>query len=624
MSDQIDPNAQITPYGVTMTQADQVNPADPSNKTVCIIDSGYFLGHEDLPTANVTGTSESPDSPWNQDGIGHGSHVAGIVAAVNNDRGVVGADPGVNLHIVRIFDNDGNFFASSLINALGSCETAGANVVNMSFGGSDPSVLEQDAFANAYQAGILPVAAAGNDGDTTTSYPAGYDSVISVAAVDSDSNHADFSQMNSDVELAAPGVDVLSTYPTRLPIATLTAGANNWSGHTFDQSPSSDGVTGTLADGGLCDSITAGEFTGQVVLCLRGAISFAEKIRNVEGGGGVAAVIYNSVPGDFGGSAYDGLDPVTIPAISLSQAAGQEALLSIGSDATVVSKYSDPQPNGYQHLNGTSMAAPYVSGIAAKIWSSKPNATASAVRAALDSSALDLGSPGRDDLYGEGLVQAQAALLSLAAAPPPVTVSTTSLPAARVAVAYSKALAATPGVAPYSWVKQSGTLPPGVSVSAGGVISGTPTVAGTYNFVVQVTDSASPADTATKALSITVAPGFGIVTSSLPSGRVGVGYVEGARRGGWDTALQVEEAHQAAQGPQARGEDRRALRDPQDGRDLHHQGAGHRQGQAQARRDEDVHDHRQIAGGHAGTAPPPRMGVGAVPRSAATTATKCA
>ena len=139
MSDQIDPNAQITPYGVTMTQADQVNPADPSNKTVCIIDSGYFLGHEDLPTANVTGTSESPDSPWNQDGLGHGSHVAGIVAAVNNGRGVVGADPGVNLHIVRVLDNDGNFFASSLINVLGSCESAGANVVNMSLGGSDRS-----------------------------------------------------------------------------------------------------------------------------------------------------------------------------------------------------------------------------------------------------------------------------------------------------------------------------------------------------------------------------------------------------------------------------------------------------------------------------------------------------
>ena len=202
---------------------------------------------------------------------------------------------------------------------------------------------------------------------------------------------------------------------------------------------------------------------------------------------------------------------------------GQEALANVGSQATVVNKIGAPT-SGYRAEPGTSFAAPHVSGIAALIWSYKPDATASAVRAALDSSALDLGSPGRDDLYGEGLVQAQAALQSLVAAPPPVTVSTTSLPPGQVAVAYSTTLAATPGVAPYSWVKQSGTLPPGVSVSAGGVISGTPTVAGTYNFVVQVTDSASPADTATKPLSITVAPGFGIVTSSLPSGTVGVGY----------------------------------------------------------------------------------------------------
>jgi hypothetical protein len=107
----------------------------------------------------------------------------------------------------------------------------------------------------------------------------------------------------------------------------------------------------------------------------------------------------------------------------------------------------------------------------------------------------------------------------------PVSVTTTAVPAGRVGTPYSTTLAATPGVGPYSWTKQSGTLPPGVSITAGGVLTGTPTTPGTYNFVVQVTDSHSPAGTATKAFSITVTnPAFHIVTASLPDGTLGAPY----------------------------------------------------------------------------------------------------
>ena len=106
MADEIIPGAQITPFGVALTQANLLHAANPSNKKVCIIDSGYYQGHEDLPTANVTGT-DTTAGPWNQDGISHGSHVAGTIAAVDNTTGVVGVDPGVSLHIVRIFDNEG-------------------------------------------------------------------------------------------------------------------------------------------------------------------------------------------------------------------------------------------------------------------------------------------------------------------------------------------------------------------------------------------------------------------------------------------------------------------------------------------------------------------------------------
>jgi serine protease len=90
---------------------------------------------------------------------------------------------------------------------------AGAKVISMSLGGAGSSAVEQQAFDNAYEAGLLSIAAAGNDGNSGFSYPASYDSVISVAAVDANANVANFSQFNSQVEIAAPGVGINSTLP---------------------------------------------------------------------------------------------------------------------------------------------------------------------------------------------------------------------------------------------------------------------------------------------------------------------------------------------------------------------------------------------------------------------------
>ena len=389
------PLSQTTPYGVTLTQATSTVVPTPGNRTVCIIDSGYYTGHEDLP-ANVTGSADGGAGPWYQDGFGHGTHVAGTVAAVDNGLGVVGVDPGVNLHIVRVFGNDGAWaYASTLI--------------NMSLGGATRNRVEQQAFDQAYAAGVLPVAAAGNGGSKRISYPAGYASVVSVAAIDANSVHADFSQTNRDVELAAPGVGVLSTLPF-VDTATLTVGGQTFTGIPIEDTGHTNGVSGTLVDGGLCD--TAGSWSGKVVLCQRGTITFAAKVQNVVTGGGVAAVIYNNVAGDLNATT----DPTvfTLPAISLTQADGQTALASVGQPATVVNSHVAPA-SGYAAWDGTSMATPHVAGIAAKVWSCHPAWTNVQVRKALDSSAHDLGAAGRDRSYGFGLVQAADALAALKA-----------------------------------------------------------------------------------------------------------------------------------------------------------------------------------------------------------------
>lgn len=145
--------------------------------------------------------------------------MAGTIAAVANNAGVVGVVPGVNLYIVRVFSDSCTWaYASSLIDALNRCTSrpGGVNIVTMSLGCTGVgcgSSAEESAFNQAYASGVLSVAAAGNDGTSNLSYPASYGSVISVAAIDSSGNVASFSQKNSQVELAAPGVSVLSTVP---------------------------------------------------------------------------------------------------------------------------------------------------------------------------------------------------------------------------------------------------------------------------------------------------------------------------------------------------------------------------------------------------------------------------
>ncbi|WP_158683699.1 S8 family serine peptidase [Pseudoalteromonas sp. T1lg22] len=212
--------AESTPYGISMVQADQVSDALTGNMKVCIMDTGYDLGHEDLPNTGVTGDDGYDNynsGNWYEDGHGHGTHVSGTIAALGgNGTGVVGVNPSGNLslHMVKVFNSNGQWaYGSDLVAAVDQCMAAGAKVISMSLGGSGSSSAEQAAFDNAHANGLLSIAAAGNDGNSSMSYPASYDSVMSVAAVDSNGNKANFSQYNSQVEIAAPGVAVNSTLP---------------------------------------------------------------------------------------------------------------------------------------------------------------------------------------------------------------------------------------------------------------------------------------------------------------------------------------------------------------------------------------------------------------------------
>lgn len=162
-----------------------------------------------------------------------------------------------------------------------------------------------------------------------------------------------------------------------------------------------------LVDGGLCTA--TGNWAGKVVLCQRGDISFYDKVMNVQNSGGSAAVIYNNVPGGFLGTLGEGYSS-TIIAISLSQEDGLTLVANkLGLTSTVESSLTQPA-SGYEYYDGTSMATPHVSAVAALIWSAKPTATNAQIRAALQATAQDLGTIGRDTSYGYGLVQAKNAI----------------------------------------------------------------------------------------------------------------------------------------------------------------------------------------------------------------------
>ncbi len=409
---------QTVPYGVDMVQARDVWDADRdgvvdsgaatgSGITVCIIDTGLYTDHEDFAGVNIIGGYSQVEDAWDTDGAGHGTHVAGTIAAANNDLGVVGVTPGaVSLYIVKVFDNDGLWTMSSdLVDAIYRCADAGANVVSMSLGGSQSTGKESQAFADLYNQGVLFVAAAGNDGTTAYSYPASYDSVISVAAVDSTGTVAEFSQQNDQVELAAPGVDVLSTIPW-VEENTVTVDGVTYEANHIEYAARGS-ASGPLVDGGLCDS--TGDWEGAVVLCERGDITFYEKVMNVQNSGGVAALIYNNEPGNFYGTLGDG-NTADIIALSLTQEDGQYLVANkLGETADVYSSITKPA-SGYEAWSGTSMATPHVSAVAALVWSAYPSLSNADIRAALDASAKDLGVEGRDVAYGYGLVQAYDAI----------------------------------------------------------------------------------------------------------------------------------------------------------------------------------------------------------------------
>jgi subtilisin len=183
---------------------------------VAVVDTGIDCGHPDLAPNCVYGANfAAKGNKLAFDDHGHGTHVAGIIAARDNGFGVIGVAPEATLYAVKVLDNTGSGSWSAVASGIVWAVKNGMNVINMSLGGSSISQAVADAVQAASDAGILVVSAAGNSGCCdTVLFPAKLPGSMAIAAVDANDQLASFSSTGPELDVAAPGVDILSTVPT--------------------------------------------------------------------------------------------------------------------------------------------------------------------------------------------------------------------------------------------------------------------------------------------------------------------------------------------------------------------------------------------------------------------------
>ncbi|MDD3247618.1 MAG: S8 family serine peptidase [Methanosarcina sp.] len=220
---------ETLPWGIERIGAPQVHASDNKGTgvNVAIIDTGIDHTHLDLNENYKGGYDFVNNDADPMDDNGHGTHCAGIIAAVDDDTGVIGVAPEANLYALKILDSTGSGDSSDLIAAIDwAIATHGDDgddlndiqIISMSLGSDSGLESLNSVCTEAYYThGILLVAAAGNDGNRrgtgdSVDYPGAYSSVIAVAATDSNDVRASFSSTGPAVELAAPGVNIFSTY----------------------------------------------------------------------------------------------------------------------------------------------------------------------------------------------------------------------------------------------------------------------------------------------------------------------------------------------------------------------------------------------------------------------------
>lgn len=405
--------AQSTPYGISMVKAPSfwTKFGKGNGVRLAVLDTGLDLSHPDLPVATLAQSFVAGLSVDDLDQ--HGSHVAGTALALDNTLGVVGVAPQAQLLVGKVLDNEGFGSWTDIISGINWAVANNAKVINMSIGGPSAPQSLKDACDAALAAGVLVVAAAGNDGDSSNEYPGAFPSVMAIAAVDQNRAWADFSNFRPDVSVAAPGVAVLSTVPVSsisVRWGNTSKPANNILGTPINT------YTGKVYDCGEGSFFLdfPAQVRGEIAIIARSfwtdLIGVDYVIENAWDAGAYAVILTNSSSGNF--TADMGYSTFR-PGVTVSLADGN-AIRALGDGATVS---IGPVASGHDYdlFDGTSMATPHVAGAAALLFSAfkpAPNLPAlppQTVRHVLERTAADAGTPGRDDYFGHGIISTEAA-----------------------------------------------------------------------------------------------------------------------------------------------------------------------------------------------------------------------
>lgn len=401
---------------------------------VCITDTGIDGNHPEFAGKlkgfkNFVTTETNRGNAYLLNDVSHhGTHVAGTVfAQYGAGTGAAGLQPGMdangvggvatsaNLYMARVLGDAGTGSSSGIINGVNWCvaqlKTQGGTeakvVVSMSLGGGSKSTTEQRAYTAAYNKGALIIAATGNDG-AAVSYPAAYTNVVGIGAIDDNNAKADFSNFGTQVDLVGPGVHVLSS----VPLGQGTRASANGGGVTFSDVQAADKSgkgtfsgnivaagdgTGTAGANQFCGTSTTNTaLNGNIALIARGTCSFEEKTANAVRSGAKAVIIYNNAAGSLGMSLTNAY---SIPVVGILQSEGEALKAKLPTTGTVAVTSAD-----YEYFDGTSMATPHVSAAAAVVWAAKPTLTNTQLLSLLTSTATDLGTAGKDNNFGYGLV----------------------------------------------------------------------------------------------------------------------------------------------------------------------------------------------------------------------------
>lgn len=411
----------LTPWGIFAVKAPEAwnDSQGGAGARVLVLDTGVDRDHPSLRSNLEQGKNFVEDDQEGysyKDTIGHGTHVAGTIAGVLDATGFSGVAPKAHFLAGRVCAEDGcsNFAIAEGIN-WGVDQKV--DVISMSLGGAWSTPAERIAIEKANAAGVTVVAASGNDGTNSVSYPAALPECIAVGAIDSQLKKAPFSQFGAELAIVAPGVDVVSSVPlgkgrasnvaVKLGDQALQAvKSTTFQGGKVVLTPESYEVV--FVDLGKEEDFAKVNVAGKVALIQRGELKFIEKVTNAIQAKAAGVLIYNNTEGLLQGSLVDDGSELPVGVFMIEQQVGEAMKAALANGESVRTSYQTMVTN-YDSYNGTSMATPHVSGVVALMKATNKNLTPAQVKEILQTTATPL-TPNAHNELGAGLVNAQLAV----------------------------------------------------------------------------------------------------------------------------------------------------------------------------------------------------------------------